>query len=104
MQNVVPKFSSTPGSVDHLGPGMGAHNDEIYGRGARLQSGYAFAFARIRDHLSMQISVQGLGLRFHQGVETLRDVSLRRAERRVRRAGRPKRLWKIDDTQCAWPR
>lgn len=31
VQNVVPKFSSTPGSVDHLGPRMGAHNDEIYG-------------------------------------------------------------------------
>jgi len=30
VQNVVPKFSSTPGSVDHLGPCMGAHNHDIY--------------------------------------------------------------------------
>jgi crotonobetainyl-CoA:carnitine CoA-transferase CaiB-like acyl-CoA transferase len=31
VQNVVPKFSATPGSVDFLGPPMGAHNEEIYG-------------------------------------------------------------------------
>jgi len=31
VQNVVPKFSATPGSVDFLGPKMGAHNEEIYG-------------------------------------------------------------------------
>ncbi len=31
VQNVVPKFSETPGSVDFLGPAMGAHNQEIYG-------------------------------------------------------------------------
>jgi formyl-CoA transferase len=31
VQNVVPKFSATPGSVDFLGPAMGAHNQEIYG-------------------------------------------------------------------------
>ncbi len=31
VQNVVPKFSSTPGSVDHLGSRLGEHNDEIYG-------------------------------------------------------------------------
>jgi len=30
VQNVVPKFSATPGSVDFLGPKMGAHNEEIY--------------------------------------------------------------------------
>lgn len=30
VQNVVPKFSQTPGSVDFLGPAMGAHNSEIY--------------------------------------------------------------------------
>jgi succinyl-CoA---D-citramalate CoA-transferase len=29
VQNVVPKFSATPGSVDFLGPQMGAHNEEI---------------------------------------------------------------------------
>src|SRR5690348_3804306 len=28
VQNVVPKFSLTPGSVDHLGPALGEHNDE----------------------------------------------------------------------------
>jgi crotonobetainyl-CoA:carnitine CoA-transferase CaiB-like acyl-CoA transferase len=26
----VPKFSKTPGSVDFLGPQMGAHNEEIF--------------------------------------------------------------------------
>jgi succinyl-CoA--D-citramalate CoA-transferase len=30
VQNVVPKFSQTPGSVDFLGPTMGEHNEEIY--------------------------------------------------------------------------
>jgi formyl-CoA transferase len=29
VQNVVPKFSATPGSVDFLGPQMGAHNEEV---------------------------------------------------------------------------
>ncbi|HKY08542.1 MAG TPA: CoA transferase [Candidatus Binatia bacterium] len=31
VQNVVPKFSATPGSVDFLGAPMGAHNEEILG-------------------------------------------------------------------------
>ena len=30
VQNVVPKFSKTPGSVDWLGSKMGTHNEEIY--------------------------------------------------------------------------
>jgi len=30
VQNVVPRFSVTPGSVDFLGPKIGAHNEEIY--------------------------------------------------------------------------
>lgn len=30
VQNVTPKFSRTPGSVDTLGAKMGAHNEEIY--------------------------------------------------------------------------
>jgi formyl-CoA transferase len=30
VQNVVPKFSATPGSVDFLGSPMGAHNEEIF--------------------------------------------------------------------------
>lgn len=30
VQNVIPKFSKTPGSVDWLGSKMGAHNEEIY--------------------------------------------------------------------------
>jgi len=30
VQNVVPKFSATPGSVDFLGPHMGWHNEEIF--------------------------------------------------------------------------
>lgn len=37
VQNVIPKFSETPGSVDFLGPHMGAHNDEIY----RHELGYS---------------------------------------------------------------
>jgi formyl-CoA transferase len=35
--NVVPKFSETPGSIDFLGPQMGAHNDAVY----RTELGYA---------------------------------------------------------------
>ena len=31
VQNAVPKFSETPGTVDHLGPDLGAHNDTVYG-------------------------------------------------------------------------
>ncbi|MEU9064895.1 CoA transferase [Streptomyces sp. NPDC048430] len=31
VQAPVPRFSATPGGIDHLGPGIGAHNDEIYG-------------------------------------------------------------------------
>ncbi|MEQ8321878.1 MAG: CoA transferase [Rhodospirillales bacterium] len=30
VQNVVPKFSETPGSIDHLGRGLGADNHEVY--------------------------------------------------------------------------
>ena len=30
VQNVMPKFSATPGSVNHLGPRLGEHNEEIY--------------------------------------------------------------------------
>lgn len=30
VQNVTPKFSKTPGSIDWLGPKMGTHNDEIF--------------------------------------------------------------------------
>ncbi|MPZ16253.1 MAG: hypothetical protein GEU73_17885 [Chloroflexi bacterium] len=30
VQNVVPKFSKTPGGVKHLGPRPGEHNEEIY--------------------------------------------------------------------------
>lgn len=31
VQNVVPKFSETPGEVRHLGPSLGEHNVEVYG-------------------------------------------------------------------------
>jgi crotonobetainyl-CoA:carnitine CoA-transferase CaiB-like acyl-CoA transferase len=31
VQNVVPKFSKTPGSIQHLGPELGEHNQAIYG-------------------------------------------------------------------------
>jgi formyl-CoA transferase len=30
VQNAIPRFSKTPGSVRHLGPRLGQHNDEIY--------------------------------------------------------------------------
>jgi crotonobetainyl-CoA:carnitine CoA-transferase CaiB-like acyl-CoA transferase len=46
VQNVVPKFSLTPGSVDHLGPALGEHNDEIYGD----ELGYSKeTLSRLRD-------------------------------------------------------
>jgi len=32
MQNVVPRFSETPGRIWRAGPGIGQHNDEIYGQ------------------------------------------------------------------------
>jgi crotonobetainyl-CoA:carnitine CoA-transferase CaiB-like acyl-CoA transferase len=31
IQGPVPRFSTTPGRVDHLGPALGEHNEEIYG-------------------------------------------------------------------------
>lgn len=31
VQNVIPKYSETPGRITHLGPRKGEHNDEIYG-------------------------------------------------------------------------
>ena len=31
VQAPVPRFSAAPGGIDHLGPGLGEHNDEIYG-------------------------------------------------------------------------
>ena len=31
LQNVVPKFTDTPGRIDHLGPSLGEHNEEVYG-------------------------------------------------------------------------
>jgi crotonobetainyl-CoA:carnitine CoA-transferase CaiB-like acyl-CoA transferase len=37
IQNVVPRLSETPGSVDFLGPRMGAHNDAVY----RHELGYS---------------------------------------------------------------
>jgi succinyl-CoA:(S)-malate CoA-transferase subunit B len=30
--NVVPRLTDTPGGVDTLGPGLGQHNAEVYGR------------------------------------------------------------------------
>ncbi|HYG45791.1 MAG TPA: CoA transferase [Bordetella sp.] len=32
MQNVVPRFSETPGRIWRTGPGIGQHNEEIYGQ------------------------------------------------------------------------
>jgi crotonobetainyl-CoA:carnitine CoA-transferase CaiB-like acyl-CoA transferase len=31
VQAPVPRFSSAPGTVDHLGPRLGEHNAEVYG-------------------------------------------------------------------------
>jgi formyl-CoA transferase len=31
VQNTFPRFSETPGDIEHLGPPLGAHNDEVYG-------------------------------------------------------------------------
>jgi crotonobetainyl-CoA:carnitine CoA-transferase CaiB-like acyl-CoA transferase len=30
MQNVIPKMSETPGRIDHAGPALGEHNDEVW--------------------------------------------------------------------------
>lgn len=38
MQNVAPRLSATPGSVQSLGPELGQHNEEIYGRLLRLDA------------------------------------------------------------------
>ena len=31
VQAPVPRFSGTPGGIDHLGPELGEHNEEVYG-------------------------------------------------------------------------
>lgn len=31
VQNAIPRFSETPGRVEHLGPSLGEHNDSVYG-------------------------------------------------------------------------
>jgi formyl-CoA transferase len=31
MLGIVPKFSETPGAVEHAGPTVGEHNSHIYG-------------------------------------------------------------------------
>lgn len=38
MLGVVPKFSDTPGSVAHAGPGLGEHNRQVYGSWLGLSS------------------------------------------------------------------
>jgi crotonobetainyl-CoA:carnitine CoA-transferase CaiB-like acyl-CoA transferase len=30
VQAPVPRFSATPGRIEHLGPALGEHNDEVY--------------------------------------------------------------------------
>jgi formyl-CoA transferase len=31
MQNIIPRLSETPGRIDHVGPELGAHNEEVFG-------------------------------------------------------------------------
>jgi crotonobetainyl-CoA:carnitine CoA-transferase CaiB-like acyl-CoA transferase len=31
MPGIVPKFSDTPGAVEHMGPTLGQHNHQVYG-------------------------------------------------------------------------
>ena len=44
--NVVPRLSATPGSLDRLGPALGAHNDEIYGTLLAMTAGDRSALQR----------------------------------------------------------
>jgi len=30
MQNVAPKLSDTPGSINHVGPALGEHNEYVF--------------------------------------------------------------------------
>jgi succinyl-CoA:(S)-malate CoA-transferase subunit B len=32
MPNVVPRMTDTPGRIDRLGPSLGEHNDEVWGK------------------------------------------------------------------------
>ena len=36
IQNVIPRLSETPGEVRWIGPGLGQHNEEVYGRLLKL--------------------------------------------------------------------
>ncbi len=47
--NVVPRLTDTPGGIDHLGPSLGQHNDEVYAR--RL----ALSPARIEELRAMGV-------------------------------------------------
>ncbi|MDB5872053.1 MAG: CoA transferase [Ramlibacter sp.] len=44
--NVVPRLSRTPGSLDRLGPALGAHNDEIFGQLLSMTAGDMGALRR----------------------------------------------------------
>jgi len=49
VQNVVPKFSETPGSVDFLGPKLGAHNTEVF------EGELGYSAERVRALRAMQV-------------------------------------------------
>ena len=48
MQNVVSRLSRTPGRIDHAGPKLGEHNDEVYGNWLEMEPEEIVALRRDR--------------------------------------------------------